>query len=326
MDDAFMRQLHRWPTCSGCCTQNRSMSQCAKCHRVHYCSKRCQIGHWKEHKQVCGKTRHPDPVAWRDKHGVVAADGSKIALDKALMLVKEGERILVLESDPYRAPGSIYLQRDNITISGQHCDRQTCFVQFFISARGSFLTDMRLLHQQSLLSSVSTMICVCFSLQATGGLRQCEVDGMITADGAAAPTISHCYIHSSGGSGVSCEGQSRVTVHHCRIRDCTIGLAAVETAKPVFYSNLVQHSKDSGIDVQDSSVSIVRSNAVSQNHQHGIVVWGKVAASLRGTRCGEMETLKNSTLSIRTGRFSWEFMHSMRPQLSYVVTLFMITA
>jgi hypothetical protein len=41
----------RNPTCS-----NRGTKKCGKCNSARYCSRECQMAHWKEHKQVC---HHP---------------------------------------------------------------------------------------------------------------------------------------------------------------------------------------------------------------------------------------------------------------------------
>ena len=38
-------------TCISCSKQ--ANSQCSRCHEVRYCSRECQMSHWKEHKSIC---------------------------------------------------------------------------------------------------------------------------------------------------------------------------------------------------------------------------------------------------------------------------------
>ena len=39
------------------------LSCCSKCKEAHYCSRDCQVAHWKSHKRVCVSIRaHPDPL------------------------------------------------------------------------------------------------------------------------------------------------------------------------------------------------------------------------------------------------------------------------
>jgi hypothetical protein len=44
-------------TCASCGKAGATL-KCGKCKAVHYCSKECQVYHWKDglHKQYCGKT------------------------------------------------------------------------------------------------------------------------------------------------------------------------------------------------------------------------------------------------------------------------------
>ena len=44
------------PACNGCgraATRVTPLKTCAKCKQAQYCSKECQIGHWKCHKRDC---------------------------------------------------------------------------------------------------------------------------------------------------------------------------------------------------------------------------------------------------------------------------------
>ena len=35
---------------------NDATNGCSKCKKAQYCSKKCQLAHWKNHKTYCGKT------------------------------------------------------------------------------------------------------------------------------------------------------------------------------------------------------------------------------------------------------------------------------
>jgi hypothetical protein len=43
------------PICTGCCQRvdGHKLKSCAACKKTKYCSKECQVGHWKVHKKVC---------------------------------------------------------------------------------------------------------------------------------------------------------------------------------------------------------------------------------------------------------------------------------
>jgi hypothetical protein len=42
--------------CSNCLKESNNLSACSKCREVDYCSKECQIAHWKAgHKKMCGR-------------------------------------------------------------------------------------------------------------------------------------------------------------------------------------------------------------------------------------------------------------------------------
>lgn len=44
------------PKCAGCEKTQGPFSHCARCKKVHYCSKECQVADWKKgHRDVCKK-------------------------------------------------------------------------------------------------------------------------------------------------------------------------------------------------------------------------------------------------------------------------------
>ena len=49
------RTVHGLSGCMGPCCQAKKFSRCARCHVVSYCSKDCQLEHWKSHKKICKK-------------------------------------------------------------------------------------------------------------------------------------------------------------------------------------------------------------------------------------------------------------------------------
>merc|ERR1712087_242685 len=50
-------KLRLCDSCGKLETKKGEMLACSKCHKVTYCSKECQIAHWKAHKSDCKKWR-----------------------------------------------------------------------------------------------------------------------------------------------------------------------------------------------------------------------------------------------------------------------------
>lgn len=50
------QQIRRCAGCNAVEKKPSSLKDCAKCRSVFYCNKKCQKGHWKEHKKTCCKT------------------------------------------------------------------------------------------------------------------------------------------------------------------------------------------------------------------------------------------------------------------------------
>jgi hypothetical protein len=49
------KKVHQTRCCAWCLRANTKLFKCSKCAKVHYCSRECQIAHWKkEHKTICG--------------------------------------------------------------------------------------------------------------------------------------------------------------------------------------------------------------------------------------------------------------------------------
>ena len=50
-------QLSNLPSCSGCGQRVSSLKKCSRCHVAAYCSRACQVQHWKKggHKQQCAQ-------------------------------------------------------------------------------------------------------------------------------------------------------------------------------------------------------------------------------------------------------------------------------
>ena len=45
--------LHRDSHCSHCCRPANQLKQCAACHQIKYCSRKCQKTDWSTHKAEC---------------------------------------------------------------------------------------------------------------------------------------------------------------------------------------------------------------------------------------------------------------------------------
>lgn len=57
---AFKKSFGFEITCANCSTAERTeekFQHCSKCKEVCYCSRDCQVAHWKEHKKTCGSPR-----------------------------------------------------------------------------------------------------------------------------------------------------------------------------------------------------------------------------------------------------------------------------
>ena len=50
-------KTHCW-NCRGCASLGSSLKRCTKCQHAMYCSRQCQVLHWKAHKQVCSQPEH----------------------------------------------------------------------------------------------------------------------------------------------------------------------------------------------------------------------------------------------------------------------------
>ena len=57
LDAPHVRQFSSIPRCSGCGRQATSLKKCSRCRVAAYCSRACQVHHWKEggHKQECAQ-------------------------------------------------------------------------------------------------------------------------------------------------------------------------------------------------------------------------------------------------------------------------------
>lgn len=65
---ALESRMEGWGKTEGCCAQCQkpARNQCKKCSSIVYCSKECQVEHWKLHKKVCGKSLpHPQQAPLR---------------------------------------------------------------------------------------------------------------------------------------------------------------------------------------------------------------------------------------------------------------------
>lgn len=57
LDAPHVRQFSSIPRCSGCGRQATSLKKCSRCRVAAYCSRACQVQHWKKggHKQQCAQ-------------------------------------------------------------------------------------------------------------------------------------------------------------------------------------------------------------------------------------------------------------------------------
>jgi hypothetical protein len=211
-------------------------------------------------------------------------DASKKVLIEALALVNDGERILVIGTDPYEATGVMFLDRD-VLITGPKSNGRArsrlglhptvaCYLQFFVSGRAS-LAELFMVCSCPTITAGMGLV---FAHNATGRLARCRIQGLVITAGGSTPTIEGCELIGGPGSGISCEDDSGPHVQHCKVSNYEFGLAAVENSKPRFEFNTVQQCRSSGIMIQDGASVHVNHNLTLRNGQHGIAVLGRAKA------------------------------------------------
>lgn len=82
----FQEEQHVPKECGNCgCTEDLAL--CARCHSIHFCSRKCQRAYWPFHKEWCrqndfadaAEKTEPKFARWMRKHGKMAVlkDGAR---------------------------------------------------------------------------------------------------------------------------------------------------------------------------------------------------------------------------------------------------------
>ena len=122
-------------------------------------------------------------------------------------------------------------------------------------------------------------------LQGVSGKAQSTID------------LNHCDVLGPFFSGVIAVGQ--VSLSHCRIEGCRVGISCMSTAKLTAESCRLRYNKSAGLIVGDATKPVMLSNCIiSSNEGHGVQLADKATA---GASCKAMHTIQGSSVHHNAG-------------------------